>query len=110
MEKEELGLEPFHFNKKLKLESILHNRVESEELYSPINCAFDETETFVLYGCLLGIKIMNVRFWRQIVIQIITGEQCCVMGEVENGERFLNVSLFQGIATVSSQVYPGVHS
>ena len=26
------------------------------------------------------------------------------MGEVENGERFMNVSLFQGIAKVSSQV------
>lgn len=31
------------------------------------------------------------------------------MGEVENGERFLNVSLFQGIATVSSQVPTSVH-
>ena len=26
------------------------------------------------------------------------------MGEVENTERFMNVSLFQGIAKVSSQV------
>lgn len=60
MEKEELGLDPFHFNKKLKLESILHSRVESGELYSPVNCVFDETETFVMYGCLIGIKIMNV--------------------------------------------------
>ena len=94
MNREEIGLDAFHFNRKLKMEEQIEEKIDSNELVSPINCVFDESETFVLYSCLLGIKIMN----------ILTGEQCCLMGEVENGERFLNVSLFQGIASVSSQV------
>ena len=36
--------------------------------------------------------------------QVATGKAEVVMGEVENTERFMNVSLFQGIARVSSQV------
>ena len=60
MNREEIGLDAFHFNRKLKMEESIEEKVEANELNSPINCVFDESETFVLYGCLLGIKIMNV--------------------------------------------------
>lgn len=61
MAAEELAIDSFHFNKKLKMEQTIHERVEAGELVSPINCVFDDTETFVLYGCMLGVKVMNVR-------------------------------------------------
>ena len=60
MNREEIGLDAFHFNRKLKMQETIEEKVQANELNSPINCVLDESETFVLYGCLLGIKIMNV--------------------------------------------------
>ena len=60
MTTEEPILDAFHFNKKLKMEQTIREAIEANEVLSPINCVFDETETFVLYACMMGIKIMNV--------------------------------------------------
>lgn len=41
-------------------------------------------------------------------IQIATGKTAGLMGEVEKTERFLHVSLFQGVSRVSSQMQIGL--
>lgn len=60
MASEELAIDAFHFNKKLKLEQLVRDSAEKGELKSTINCVFDDSETFVLYPCIMGLKIMHV--------------------------------------------------
>lgn len=58
---EELTTDTFHFNKKLKTEAMIRQQAEEEGgLESPINCVFDQAERFVMYGCMMGVKIVNV--------------------------------------------------
>lgn len=47
---------------------------------------FDETDSYLYFGSLLGIKVVSVK----------TGELVRVIGKVESTERFLNIALFQG--------------
>ena len=58
------------------------------------NAIFDETGTFLIYPTLLGIKIMN----------IYTKKLINIIGRFESTERFLNISLYQGVPLVSSQM------
>ena len=58
------------------------------------NPVFDESGHFVAYATLIGIKVLNIDTNR--VVRII--------GRVENGERFLNLALYQGIPKVDSQM------
>lgn len=51
------------------------------------NAVFDESGTFILYGSMLGIKIVNTK----------ANEVTLILGKDET-TRFLNVSLFQGVA------------
>ena len=69
-----LLIDAFHFAKRLKLEATLREKVPtsgipktqatSEGLQSPINCVFDRSERFAVYGSPFGVKTVNVRFWR----------------------------------------------
>ena len=96
LERNELAVDTFHFNKKMKTELLIQEKAKNEGLDSPINCVFDRSDKFVVFGSFVGIKIVEVGVTAKAEEQ--------VMGEVENTERFMNVSLFQGIARVSSQV------
>lgn len=60
----------------------------------PSNAIFDETSTFLIYPTLLGIKIMNV----------YTKKLVGIIGRFEGSERFLHLSCYQGIPTMSSQM------
>jgi len=51
------------------------------------NAAFDDTSNFLLYPTLLGIKVIN----------LLTNKCCCIIGKVENTERFMRIALYQGI-------------
>lgn len=104
LEKNELTLDTFHFNKKLKTELLIQEKAKNEGLDSPINCVFDRMDKFVIFGSFLGIKIVEVGVCTCGDHQVATGKTEVVMGEVENTERFMHLSLFQGIARVSSQV------
>jgi len=53
----------------------------------PANVIFDESNNFIIYPTLLGIKIVNIK----------TNKLVKVLGKVENTERFLGIALFQGI-------------
>ena len=64
MASEELAIDAFHFNKKLKMEQMVRDSIEKGEFKSSINCVFDESETFVLYPCIMGLKIMHVGMMR----------------------------------------------
>ncbi len=63
LEKNELALDVFHFNKKLKTELLIQEKAKNEGLDSPINCVFDQTDRYVLFGSFIGIKIMDVGAW-----------------------------------------------
>jgi peptidylprolyl isomerase domain and WD repeat-containing protein 1 len=59
----------------------------------PSNPVFDESGHFLLYPTLAGIKVVN----------LVTNKVTKMVGMVESGERFLSVSLFQGIPKIDSQ-------
>lgn len=96
----------------------------------PSNAIFDESGHFVLFPTMMGVKVVNtvtnkVRARSAVVVldrafaQLCTltaGRQyCCCpilpvplqvcvhLGLVENTERFLSISLFQGVPKASSQ-------
>lgn len=50
------------------------------------NIVFDESNNFIMYSSLLGIKIVN----------FATNKLVKILGKIENTERFMSLSLFQG--------------
>jgi len=50
------------------------------------NLQFDESDTFLIYGSPIGIKILNTR----------TNALSRLLGKLESSERFLQVALYQG--------------
>ena len=60
----------------------------------PSNVVFDVTGNFVLYSTLLGVKVLNIR----------NNTLECVLGKLENTERFLSVALFQGKVEATQQM------
>ena len=57
---EQLPIDSFHFNRKLKMEASVREKALGEGLDSPINCVFDQAERFIMYSCMIGLKIVNV--------------------------------------------------
>ena len=57
---DELSLDTYHFNKKLKTEESIRQQALEQGLDSPINCVFDKTEKFIVYGSMIGLKIVDV--------------------------------------------------
>ena len=52
------------------------------------NAVFDETGNLLMYGTIIGIKVINLQ----------TLMVSRLLGKVENGERFTKLALFQGAA------------
>lgn len=59
-EEEQLAVDSFHFNRKLKMEASIREKALGEGLESPINCVFAQGGRFAAYGCMMGVKIVNV--------------------------------------------------
>ena len=57
------------------------------------NAVFDESGNFLIYGSLFGIKVLN----------LVTNKVVKTLGSSEPGERFLAVSLYQGVPRVDNQ-------
>ncbi|KAM7452875.1 hypothetical protein BLSTO_06385 [Blastocystis sp. subtype 1] len=50
LERNELAVDTFHFNKKMKTELLIQEKAKNEGLDSPINCVFDRSDKFVVFG------------------------------------------------------------
>ncbi|GAB6022344.1 Peptidylprolyl isomerase domain and WD repeat containing protein 1 [Chamberlinius hualienensis] len=59
--------------------------LEKSEAFNYVNILFDESENFVLYATVLGVKVVNIH----------TNRCCLLIGKPEN-LRFLQIALFQG--------------
>lgn len=93
-----LHLDSIDFGRRLAVEKELDEMNEYVEfgmdsVRSKSNVVFDESGHFILFPTLLGIKIIN----------IVTNQLVRVLGRVENTDRFLNISLFQGMPAKNSQ-------
>ena len=85
-----LYLEKLDFERRLAQEKDLDKHWVYTSRDSPLSTApslgFDESDTFIFFGSLMGIKIVNYR----------TGTLARIIGKVENTERFLQIALYQG--------------
>eukprot|EP01059_Diplonema_ambulator_P019528 TRINITY_DN3292_c0_g1_i1.p1 TRINITY_DN3292_c0_g1~~TRINITY_DN3292_c0_g1_i1.p1 ORF type:complete len:303 (+),score=74.34 TRINITY_DN3292_c0_g1_i1:436-1344(+) len=59
-----------------------------------VNIIFDESNHFVIYSCMLGVKIVNLK----------TNKVEAVLGKFENSERFTTIGLFQGKVEATQQL------
>lgn len=82
---QDLHLDRFDFGRRIA--------VEKEMRKSPANmyqqAVFDESGNFLVYPCMIGIKIVNIH----------TNKLVKILGKVEQTERFLNLALYQGKPT-----------
>ena len=92
--------EDAHADNTLQLDNLDYGKrmaVEKEVLASgegaPSNVVFDASGNFIFFPTLLGIKCIN----------LITNALVRVLGRVENTERFLSISLFQGVPHKDTQ-------
>jgi len=83
----ELHLEDFDFGKRISVEKAIDNDPDAPKT----NVIFDHSGQFIIYPSMWGIKIVDAH----------TGEFMRLLGKIESTERFLSVSLFQGIIDVS---------
>lgn len=75
-------LEAIDFGRRMAVEK----EIEKTETAPPSNAIFDESSNFLIYATLLGIKIVNLH----------TNKVSRILGKVENNDRFLGISLYQG--------------
>jgi peptidylprolyl isomerase domain and WD repeat-containing protein 1 len=73
------------FDKRLVVEKEVEKLID---YIPPLNVQFDETNHFIFYPTLLGIKL----------IELHTNKLIKILGKKESNERFLTLSLFQGKA------------
>eukprot|EP00922_Rhytidocystis_sp_ex-Travisia-forbesii_P011888 GHVS01017723.1.p1 GENE.GHVS01017723.1~~GHVS01017723.1.p1 ORF type:complete len:695 (-),score=83.10 GHVS01017723.1:140-1912(-) len=82
---EMLQLERFDFGRRIAVEKEL--RRSDRWLKTDVQClAFDESNNFLVYPSMLGIKILNM----------ITNKVNVILGKSESSDRFLSLCLYQG--------------
>ncbi|KAG2202090.1 hypothetical protein INT46_007357 [Mucor plumbeus] len=74
-------LDDMEFGRRLAVEKELEKSNQARF----VNAVFDETGNFIIYGALLGIKVINIK----------TNKVARVIGKSESN-RFVNVGLYQG--------------
>ncbi|KAL7333818.1 Peptidyl-prolyl cis-trans isomerase cyp15, variant 2 [Mucor circinelloides] len=74
-------LDDMEFGRRLAVEKELEKSNQARF----VNAVFDETGNFIIYGALLGIKVVNIK----------TNKVARVIGKSESN-RFVNVGLYQG--------------
>ncbi len=79
-------LEDIDFGRRFASEKSLDEKLLGAFEYP--NAVFDESGNFLMYGTLIGIKVVNLK---TLVVSRL-------LGKVENGERFTKIALFQGAA------------
>ena len=76
-------IEKSDFDKRLIIEKEMDKYIN---IIPPLNIQFDETNNYIFYSSILGIKLINFKTNRLIKI----------LGKNESAERFLTLNLFQG--------------
>jgi len=80
-------LEPIDFGRRMAFEKELDAALVAENPAVPApSVVFDESNNFIIYPTLIGIKIIN----------IVTNKLVKILGKVENTTRFLSLALYQG--------------
>eukprot|EP00871_Galdieria_phlegrea_P003199 jgi/Galph1/3880/GphlegSOOS_G2554.1 len=86
-----LRLEAGDFGRRMAREKEIGRAIEEkQENLSLPNVIFDTSNHFIIYATLLGIKIVNIE----------TNKLARIIGLKENTERFLMLSLYQGVPQV----------
>ncbi|KAJ3442566.1 peptidylprolyl isomerase domain and wd repeat-containing protein [Anaeramoeba flamelloides] len=78
----EFHLDSLDFGKRIATE----NQINKEGYLQHSNIIFDQTGSFLIYGSMFGIKVVNIR----------TDKIDLIIGKDEISERFLKLCLFQG--------------
>jgi peptidylprolyl isomerase domain and WD repeat-containing protein 1 len=82
-------LEKQDFDKRLSTEKEIDKLIEKYvDLFPPLNIQFDETNHYIFYSTILGIKL----------IELHSNKLIKILGKNESAERFLSINLFQGKA------------
>lgn len=76
-------IEKADLDKRLNVERELEKYID---IIPPLNIQFDETNNFIFYSSILGIKLIDFKSERLVKI----------LGKTESSERFLTLNLFQG--------------
>jgi peptidylprolyl isomerase domain and WD repeat-containing protein 1 len=84
-----LYMERFDFERRFTVEKEIEKHWSEKEIahYTGLHLPsveFDETGTYIYFGTLFGIKVINVR----------SNNLVRVLGKVENSERFMRVKLY----------------
>lgn len=79
-------LDPIDFGRRVAVENSLTKAYQTNRVANTINIAFDESENFIAYSTMLGIKLMN----------LVSNTLVSIIGKVENTERFIYIALYQG--------------
>ena len=88
------GIDSIEFGKHIAVERQL-NKEMNESIFNNNkkwlcnNIIFDESDNFLLYSTMMGIKVIDI---------VNDGQLIKLIGKQETNVRFLNISLFQGIA------------
>eukprot|EP00933_Yihiella_yeosuensis_P037393 TRINITY_DN31312_c0_g1_i1.p1 TRINITY_DN31312_c0_g1~~TRINITY_DN31312_c0_g1_i1.p1 ORF type:complete len:624 (-),score=121.52 TRINITY_DN31312_c0_g1_i1:265-2136(-) len=78
----DLHLDRFDFGRRIAVEKEMRN--SPSVMYQ--QAVFDESSNFLIYSSMVGVKVVNIH----------TNKLVRILGKVEQTERFLGVSLFQG--------------
>lgn len=76
-------IEKSDLDKRLVVEREMEKYID---IIPPLNIQFDETNNYIFYSSILGIKFIEIKTDRLIKI----------LGKAESSERFLTLNLFQG--------------
>lgn len=87
-EKSPYKIEAIDFGRRMAIEM----QLAANETAPPSNVVFDQSGNFIMYSCMLGIKLVNIA-----VNKLET-----IIGKEETGERYLKIALFQGKTTGSA--------
>jgi len=86
------GLDSLELGRRLAMERELEASTGNDGL-ALCNAVFDESGNFLLFGTLVGIKMLN----------LVTTKVTRVLGAAESSERFLSLALYQGKPVVETQ-------
>jgi peptidylprolyl isomerase domain and WD repeat-containing protein 1 len=84
-----LGMDALDFGRRAAVESEL----DASDMLDTQQAIFDESGHMLIYASLCGIKIVNLE----------TNRMVRLLGKAESTERFLGISLFQGVPRVDKQ-------
>lgn len=85
-----LGIDSLDLGRRVAVEKELESL---PDILCRSNAVFDESGNFLIYGSLVGIKILN----------LVSNRVVRTLGTAESGERFLALCLYQGIPKVDAQ-------